>query len=49
MRSFITLPKIKSRKMKWARHVVRMGDIKNAYKMIGKSERKRPLGRPGSR
>jgi len=31
--------------MKWARHVARMGGMRNAYKIsIGKSEGKRPQG-----
>jgi hypothetical protein len=41
---------IKSRKMKWAGHVTRMGAKDNAYKLlVGKPEGKRPLGRPTSR
>jgi len=41
---------IKSRKMRWARHVVRVGDDRCAYRvLVGKPERKRPLGRPRSR
>jgi uncharacterized protein YbdZ (MbtH family) len=38
---------IKSRKMRWAGHVARMGEKQNAYRLlIGKPEGKRPLGRP---
>jgi hypothetical protein len=38
---------IKSSRMKWAGHVVRMGDMINAFKVLtGKPERKRPLGIP---
>jgi transcription termination factor 2 len=38
---------IKSRRMRWAGHVARMGDTRNAYRiLVGKSEGKRPLGRP---
>jgi len=38
---------IKSRGMKWAGHVARMGDRRDAYRaLVGKPERKRPLGRP---
>jgi hypothetical protein len=39
---------IKSRRMmKWARHVMRMGKRRDAYRLLaGKPERKRPLGRP---
>jgi hypothetical protein len=37
---------IKSRRMRWAGHVAHMGQKRNAYKiLVGKSERKRPLGR----
>jgi hypothetical protein len=33
--------------MKWARHVERMGEMRNAYKLfVGKPEARRPLGRP---
>jgi hypothetical protein len=36
---------IKSRRMRWAGHVARMG--RTAYRiLVGKSEGKRPLGRP---
>jgi len=32
--------------MRWAGHVARMGEIRNAYKMlVGKPEGKRPFGR----
>jgi hypothetical protein len=38
---------IKSRRMKWARHVARMGDRAGAYRvLVGKPEGKWPLGRP---
>jgi hypothetical protein len=38
---------IKSRRMRWAGHVARMGEERNAYRILaGKPERKRPLGRP---
>ena len=34
----------KSRRMKWARHVARMGDRKDIYRvMVGKPEEKRPF------
>jgi hypothetical protein len=37
---------IKSRRVRWAGHVARMGDTRNAYRiMVGKPEGKRPLGR----
>jgi hypothetical protein len=39
-----------SRKMRWAGHVARMGEMRNAYKiLLGKPEGKRLLGRPGRR
>jgi hypothetical protein len=41
---------IKSRRMKWAGHVARMGETRNAYRiLVGKPEGKRPLGRPRRR
>jgi hypothetical protein len=41
---------IKSRRMRWAGHVVRMGEKRNAYRLlVGKAEGKRPLGRPRRR
>jgi hypothetical protein len=41
---------IKSRRMRWAGHVARMGDKWNGYRIImGKPEGKRPLGRPRRR
>jgi hypothetical protein len=41
---------IKSRRMRWAEHVSRMGEKKNAYKvLVRKSEGKRPLERPRRR
>jgi hypothetical protein len=41
---------IKSRRMRWAGHVARMGDKRNAYRiLVGKPEGKRPLGRPRRR
>jgi hypothetical protein len=37
---------IQSRRMRWARHVARMGDKRSAYRLlVGKSEGKRSLGR----
>jgi hypothetical protein len=37
---------IKSRRMRWAWHVARMGENRNAYSiLVGKPEGKRPLGR----
>jgi hypothetical protein len=41
---------IQSRMMRWAGHVKRMGEIKNAYKnLAGKPKETRPLGRPRRR
>jgi hypothetical protein len=41
---------IKSRRMRWAGHVARMEDKRNAYRiLVGKPERKRTIGRPTHR
>jgi hypothetical protein len=41
---------IKSRRMRWAGHVARMGAKRNACRLlVGKLERKRPLRRPRRR
>jgi hypothetical protein len=38
---------IKSRRMRWAEHVARMGEGRGAYRiLVGRPEGKRPLGRP---
>jgi hypothetical protein len=38
---------VKSRRMRWAGHVARMGKERKVYKiLVGKPEGKRPLGRP---
>jgi hypothetical protein len=38
---------IKSRRMRWAGHVARMGEMRKEYKILdGKPEGKRPFGRP---
>jgi hypothetical protein len=38
---------IKSRRMRWVGHVARMGEKRDAYRLlVGKPEGKRPLGRP---
>ena len=38
---------IKSRRMRWAGHVARMGEEREVYRvLVGKPEGKRPLGRP---
>jgi hypothetical protein len=40
----------KSRRMRWAGHVARMEEKRNVYRLlVGKSEGKRPLGRPRRR
>jgi hypothetical protein len=54
LRDLYSLPSIirimKSRRMKWTDHVARMGEKRNAYKLlVGKPEGKRPLGRPKRR
>jgi hypothetical protein len=37
---------IKARRMRWAGHVARMGEKRNAYRLlVGKPEGRRPLGR----
>jgi hypothetical protein len=51
LRKFYSSPNIirmiKSRKMRWAWHVARMGAKRNACRvLVGKPERMRPLGRP---
>jgi hypothetical protein len=46
--SFIRI--MKSRKMKWVEHIARMGEYRNAYRLLmGKPEGRRPLGRPRRR
>jgi hypothetical protein len=41
---------IKSKRMRWEEHVTQMGEKRNAYKiLLGKSERKKPLGKPRRR
>jgi len=38
---------IKSRRMRWAGHVARMGEARGVYRvLVGKPEGRRPLGRP---
>jgi hypothetical protein len=38
---------MKSRRLRWVGHVARMGEERNAYRLLmGKPEGKRPLGRP---
>ena len=41
---------IKSRRMRWAGHVARIGERRGVYRvLVGKPEGKRPLGRPRHR
>jgi hypothetical protein len=41
---------IKGRRVRWAWHLARMGEKRNAYwLLVGKPEGKRPLGRPRCR
>jgi hypothetical protein len=41
---------IKSRRMRWAGHLAHMGKGRGVYRvLVGKPERKRPLGRPRRR
>jgi hypothetical protein len=41
---------VKSRRMRWAGHVVHMGEGRGVHRvLVGKPDRKRPLGRPRRR
>jgi hypothetical protein len=41
---------IKSRRMRWAGHVARIGEKRNAYRiLVGKPEERKQLGRPRRR
>jgi hypothetical protein len=41
---------IKARRMRWAGHVARMGEVRCAYNiLVGRPEGRRPLGRPRRR
>jgi hypothetical protein len=41
---------IKSRRMRWVRHVARIGEGRNVYRFsVGRPKGKRPLGRPRRR
>jgi hypothetical protein len=45
-----TIRMMMSMRMRWAGHVARMGEKRNAYRiMVGNPEGKRPLGRPRRR
>ena len=51
LRDLYSLPNIvrvvKSRRMKWAGHVARMGEVRGVHRvLVGKPQVKRPLGRP---
>jgi hypothetical protein len=46
----ILLGRLKSRRIRWAGHVARMGQERKMYKvLVEKPEGKRPLGRPRRR
>jgi hypothetical protein len=54
LRSLYSLPKIvrviKSRRMRWAGHVARIGEGRDVYRvLVGRPEGKRPMGRPRRR
>jgi hypothetical protein len=41
---------IKASRMRWAGHVARMGEVRDAYNiLVGRPEGRRPLGRPRRR
>jgi hypothetical protein len=41
---------VKSRRMRWAGHVARLGETRGMYRvLVGKPDGKRPLGRPRRR
>ena len=45
-----TVRVVKSRRMRWAGHVARMGEGRGVHRvLVGKPEEKRPLGRPRRR
>jgi hypothetical protein len=45
-----SIRQIKSRRMRWAEHVARMGEERKVYTVLmGKPEGKRPLARQGRR
>jgi hypothetical protein len=45
-----TIRMIKSRRMRWAGYVARMGEKRNAHRiLVGKPEGRRPIGRPRRR
>jgi hypothetical protein len=41
---------VKSRRVRWVGHIARMGEMRNAYKiMVGRPEGKRPIEKPRRR
>jgi hypothetical protein len=40
---------IKGRRIRWAGHVARMGEVRGVYILVGRPEGRRPLGRPRCR
>jgi hypothetical protein len=45
-----TIRQVKSRRMRWAGHIARMGEERGVYRvLVGKPEGKSPLGRPRRR
>jgi hypothetical protein len=48
--SSLNIRVIKARRMRWAGHVARMGEVRGAYNiLVGKPEGRRQLGRPRRR
>jgi hypothetical protein len=48
--SYLCISNVKSRRMRWAGHVARMGEDRGVHRvLVGKPEGKRPLGRPSRR
>jgi hypothetical protein len=48
--SFNIIRVVKSRRIRWAGHVARMGKGRGVYRvLVGKPERKKPVGRPRRR
>jgi hypothetical protein len=49
LRNLYSSPKIirmiKSRRMRWAGHVARMGEKRNAYRILGESQKERATGK----
>jgi hypothetical protein len=46
----LNIVRVNKSRIKWVGHVACMGEVRNAYKiLVGKSEEKRPLGRPKHR